>query len=399
MIDVAARDEVKNRMKERIANTERRINELAEKEVNPNSSKQMIDLLYGKLHFPVMYGKTGKPTTDEDALLKLHKKYPSEEILSAIISYRKDTKLVSTFLEVLLDKNNRIHTSYNASGTKNFRISSSKDLWGSGMNLQNIPKGKRAGIENIRHIFIADEGFSLVKCDLKQAEAMAVARILCRYKDYSLWDRYANDPEFDIHKWAAAPIFHITENEVTKTQRDVGKISNHGGNYCAGPGVIMGLALKYGIDGIDYHMSKQIIAAKKALMPGLVKWWKDVEKQLIATRALHMCLGRNRIFFGRMDDNTVIRDAVAFEPQSTIGDVTNIMFASLYERLKPPAIPILQVHDECVVLTPDSYVPEVIALMKEVSQIPLNLNKDLEPLIIPLEISVGKNWKDTKDVC
>jgi len=397
LIDIDARADLKKKMQTKIKATSNRITVLAKKTVNPNSPKQVAKLLYDDLKFPKMYSKKNALTTDENAMLTLLKRYPHEEILSAIVSYRKDTKLVSTFLDVAVDSNNRMHTSYNASGTKNYRISSSKDLWGSGMNLQNIPIGKRPGVENIRHLFIAPPGFSLVKCDLRQAEAMAVARIMCRYGDYKLWNRYLEE-SFDIHKWAASPIFGVSEDSVTKKMRDVGKISNHSGNYCAGPGVIVATALKWNVPGIDYQLAKKIIDAKKKMMPGLVKWWKSVEKTIRQTRTLTTCLGRRRYFFGRTDDNTVIRDAVAFEPQSTIGDVCNIIFGSLHKLLDRPSIPILQVHDECVVECPDSEIEHVIKTMKEVSQIPLFLNKDLDPLIIPLDISVGKNWKDCKDV-
>ncbi len=401
LIDLDARADLKKKMETKIGATSARITELAKRDVNPNSPKQVAKLLYNDMKFPKMYSKKRTITADENALLTLLKRYPHEEILSAIVSYRKDTKLVSTFLDVAVDENNRMHTSYNASGTKNYRISSSKDLWGSGMNLQNIPVGKRPGVENIRHLFIAPPGFSLVKCDLRQAEAIAVSRILCRYKDYTLHSRYADD-EFDIHKWAAAPIFNIREADCTKLQRAVGKLSNHAGNYCAGPNVIVSEALKYDVKGVDYQFAKTIIDNKKTMMPGLVKWWKAVEKRVRTTRTLTTCLERRRYFFGRTDDNTVIRDAVAFEPQSTIGDVCNIIFARLHEALtsveNSKSIPILQVHDECVIECPDDYVDTVVKLMREAAQIPLFLNRDLDPLIIPLDISVGKNWRDCVDV-
>ena len=397
LIDLDARSDLKKKMEGKIQATSDRITELAKRNVNPNSPKQVAKLLYDDMKFPKMWSKKRTVTTDENAILTLLKRYPHEEILSAIVSYRKDTKLVSTFLDVAVDDNNRMHTSYNASGTKNYRISSSKDLWSSGMNLQNIPVGKRPGVENIRHLFIAPPGFSFVKCDLRQAESMCVSRILCRYGDFTLHNRYTEEG-FDIHKWAAASIFHIPENKINKLQRDVGKIRTHSGNYCSGPNVIVATALKWNVEGIDYQLAKKIIESGHNAMPGLTRWWKDVEKRVRTTRTLTTCLGRRRYFFGRTDDHTVIRDAVAFEPQSTIGDVCNIIFARLYQLLKSPSIPILQVHDECVVETPDDCVEDVIKLMRDVAMIPLFLNRALDPLIIPLDISVGKNWRDCVDV-
>ena len=398
LIDKVARAELVTRFKQKVADTQVKVNGLIGREININSPKQVKELLYDEMKLPTVY-KDKKITTDEDAILRLHKQYPNEPVLTLIISYRKDSKLISTFLEAEVDDDGRIRTSYNVSGTKNFRISSSKNLWGSGTNLQNIPIGRRPGVENIRHIFVASPGCSFVKGDLSQAETMTVARILCRYNDYALWDKYINDQNFDIHKWAAAPIFRVPEVDVTPYQRTVGKAANHAGNYCAGPGVIQSEARKYAIDGIDYPMAKRIIDTRRAAIPGLVKWWKDVEVQIRRTRTMTTCLGRRRLFFGRFDDNATIRDAVAFEPQSTVGDVCNTIFRRLYTtatklRQKFSWLPVLQVHDEVVVETPDEYIEEVKAEMKKAAIVPLWLNKDMEPLIIPIDITVGKNWKD-----
>ncbi len=403
LIDQTARSELVVRFKKKVVDTQLKVNSLIGREININSPKQVMELLYDEMHLPTVYKRHGggisTRTSDEDAILRLHKQYPDEPILTLIISYRKDSKLISTFLEAEVDEDGRMRTSYNVSGTKNFRISSSKNLWGSGTNLQNIPVGRRPGVENIRHIFIASPGHSFVKGDLRQAETMAVARIMCRYNDYVLWDKYVSGSDFDIHKWAAAPIFRVPESDVTPYQRTVGKVANHAGNYCAGPGVIQSEARKYAIDGIDYQMAKRIIDTRRAAIPGLEKWWKDVEVQIRRTRTMTTCLGRRRLFFGRFDDNATIRDAVAFEPQSVVGDVCNTIFRRLYGisiKLQQLWLPVLQVHDEVVVETPDEKIEEVKTEMKKAAIVPLWLNKDMEPLLIPIDISVGKNWRDCK---
>jgi len=394
LIDKEVRSALVDKFKIKVDETQTQVNALVGREININSPKQIMELLYDEMHLPTVY-KKGKPTSDEDALLRLHKRYPDEPVLTLIITYRKDSKLISTFLEAETDEDGRMRTSYNPSGTKNFRISSSKNLWGSGANLQNIPIGRRPGVENIRHIFIAPPGYSFVKGDLVQAETMVVARIMCRYNDYTLWNKYVNVPDFDIHKWAAAPVFGVDEKDVTGYQRAVGKVANHAGNYCAGPGVIQSEARKYAIDGVDYKMAKRIIDTRRAAIPGLEKWWKDVEMQIRRTRTMTTCLGRRRQFFGRFDDNATIRDAVAFEPQSVVGDVCNTIFRRLYVSLPEDAAPVLQVHDEVVVETLDEQIEEVKQEMKKVAIVPLWLNgAEMEPLIIPIDITIGKNWRD-----
>lgn len=399
LIDQEARASVQEEVEKRLAETQKRISDKAGGDFNPNSPKQVKELLYNKLRLPPVT-KQGRVSTDEEALLILHRKYPSEDVLTDIIAYRKDSKLIGTFLKAEVESDGCMHTSYNTSGTKTFRISSSKSLWGSGMNLQNIPRGKKPGVTNIRHIFRARPGCSFVVGDLKQAETMVVARILCRYGDRYIWDRYVNDPNFDIHKWAASTIFNESEDNITKKQRDIGKIRNHSGNYCAGPRVIQSTAIQWGVEGIDYQMAQQIIASGHKSMPGLRKWWKDVETGIKRNRTLYTCMGRRRQFFGRTDDNTTIRTAVAFEPQSTVGDVCNMIFAGMYQEWHCVAdvFPILQVHDEVVTECPDELVGKVVDSMRRISKIPLHLNGNIEPLIIPIDIEVGKNWRDTKPV-
>ena len=245
--------------------------------------------------------------------------------------------------------------------------------------------------------------------DLRQAEALVVAELLKRVGDPTLWNLFQS-PTFDIHKWAASDIFQCSEDEITKDQRSVGKLRVHSGNYGAGPNVILNKALKQGIKGIDYQFAKKMIASNHRQLPGLKIWWKDVERKLRQTRSLTTCLGRRRLFFGRLDESTY-RDAYSYEPQSTVGDVCNAIFWKLRERFREMDLagvlnsdslrpsPLIQVHDEVVTRCPN--IPEIvdftIQAYKEAANIHLNINED-KPLVIPIELKIGKNWKDTEEI-
>jgi DNA polymerase-1 len=279
-------------------------------------------------------------------------------------------------------------TSFNASGTKTGRISSSQTIWGTGMNLMNVPK-------HLRDIFVAPEGRSFVKEDLSQAETMVVADILKRHGDTTLWDRY-QDPEFDIHTWMASCIYKKPEHKITKMERSVGKIANHSGNYRAGPKVLETTAAKYGIPGITYGVSREILKERSRALPGLEVWWQWIEDELRKKRVLTTSLGRRRIFFGRLDHAT-FRDATSFEPQSLVGDATNIIFTGLDRELDSDCYPVLQVHDEVVVECPDKKIGHVLDTLREVGQVELWINEDV-PLIIPMDIGIGKDWKNCEDI-
>jgi hypothetical protein len=265
--------------------------------------------------------------------------------------------------------------------------------------------------------------------DLRQAEAMIVGECLKRVGYPELHNIY-KDRNFDIHRFAAAPIFKVKESEVTKYQREIGKLSNHSGNYGAGPRVLMDKALKDGIKGIDYQFAKHILEIRHKQLPGLKVWWKAVEQQVFSTRTITTCFGRRRIFFGPNNEKTV-RDAISYEPQSTCGDVCNTIFRTLSEVLKfrSPGelcsmcygsndtfrskasiggtylsllpIPIIQIHDEVVVRCPN--IPELVERtleeFRKAANLPLYIcGNNEEPLIIPIELKIGRNWKDTFEI-
>lgn len=111
--------------------------------LNPKSPKQMKEFFYDELGLPVQkVYKTGKPTTNEAALSALALKEPLiKPITDCISELRSLGVFLSTFVKAPLGEDGRLRSSYNIAGTETYRWSSSKDAFGTGLNLQNIPKG------------------------------------------------------------------------------------------------------------------------------------------------------------------------------------------------------------------------------------------------------------------
>lgn len=393
MIDTAVRSKHKEEAEKRADEALKKLKDLTGQDINPNSPKQIKELLYDKLGLPPARVK-GKITTDEEAIRQLAKHYPGQPVLQAIIDFRKATKLIGTYLDVMLDPDGRVRSSYNASGTETGRLSSGQDVFGLGINLQNIPAGKGLDIVNIKDMFIAPPGRVLLKGDLKQAETMVVGDILDRLGFPQMHEHY-QDPKFDVHRWAGSFSFSKPEDQITKRERDVSKIRNHSGNYMAGPHVMVKTALKYGVD-IDYTLAKKLIADHKRQVPGLEKWWYSVEKTLKTTRMITNCFGRRRVFFGRLDESTQ-REAVAWEPQSTVGDLNNKILINLFKTLPEGCFPVLQVHDEIVIELPEDKLDECVACYKRAALVPCPVSPN-HLLVIPVELSFGKDWKNTKEI-
>lgn len=111
--------------------------------LNPKSPKQMQGFFYEELGLPVQkIRRTGRPTTNDDALHVLATKEPLiAPVVQCISESRSLGVFLSTFVKAPLGEDGRLRSSYNIAGTETFRWSSSKDAFGTGLNLQNLSKG------------------------------------------------------------------------------------------------------------------------------------------------------------------------------------------------------------------------------------------------------------------
>ena len=108
-----------------------------------NSPQQCQAFFYAYLSLAKQRSRaTGRVSTDDEALTQLALLEPA---ISPIVRYIKELRSVNifrkNFLEAPLGNDGRIRCSYNLAGTETFRLSSSKDAFGQGANLQTIPKG------------------------------------------------------------------------------------------------------------------------------------------------------------------------------------------------------------------------------------------------------------------
>jgi DNA polymerase I len=133
-------------------------------EINFDSSKQLMELLYKKLRLPEQVSfKTKKVTTDDGALTAIANKHP---IVPLLQDYRANQKVYTAFVEGTLEKqfNGRIYPSFNVNGTVTGRISSSNP------NMQQLPRDG-----GVRGMYVPDGGHKLVTCDYSQLEICLAA--------------------------------------------------------------------------------------------------------------------------------------------------------------------------------------------------------------------------------
>lgn len=379
-MDVSAREGVRTLTEDKMKIAQMVLNGAANREVNANSPKQVMELIYNEWHLPVQKDlKTKRPTTDDDALRTLSRKFPARhDSLRAILECRQTRKLISTYIDAELD-GGYVRTSYGIAVTG--RLTSSKTIEGFGGNLQNIPRGE------FRRLYIPDEGKILIVADLSQAEYM----VFC-------WDAlvlefirgYTNDPTFDVHRLNAARFYEIEQVDVTKEQRYKSKQSVYAGNYRIG-------AIKFAkMHDVEYGEAKRLLDGYQESRPELRVWWTRIEDEIKTTRTLTNIFGRERIFFGRID-NSLFRAAYDWICQSTVADLINAALVVLDAGDEVDVL--LQVHDELVCQcddNPTSIATGVKAIRKAMER-PLMFPRTDVPMVIPAEIAVGPNWYDVTE--
>lgn len=105
---------------------------------NPTSPKQCIAYFYGTRGLkPYLNRNTGNPTCDDTALSRIIRKYnlPEARLVQEIRALKK---LRDTYLNLQFDPDGRLRCFYNVRGTTTGRLSSSKTVFETGLNLQNL---------------------------------------------------------------------------------------------------------------------------------------------------------------------------------------------------------------------------------------------------------------------
>lgn len=357
--------------------------------INVNSHKQLKELIYDSWDLPKQY-KGKKLTTDDKKLNKLERFPTPYQPFIGLFRTMKKNLTKRNFYSLELNKETklgedkscsehiRIRTALKIHGTYTGRFASAKSIFGTGKNLLNIPKETRS-------FYVADKGKIFIQGDLSQAEARIVAACCKDYEWLKAFD------ETDIHKEVAAALFHTSYDDVTKAQRTVAKRIEHGTHYGLGKILLSEILI------CSPKEAQQHKDAYHALRPRLRIWQNGVKTQVRRTRTMKTVFGRVIQFFGPFTDK-MFRDAVASEPQSTSADYLNSGLAKIYNRNLPYWEFLLSVYDSILCQVPDelSKIKETIAVMKELTEIPITIN-DLT-FTIPMDFEIGYSWRDVVEI-
>lgn len=394
-VDLQRRDDIVAELSKTLGSIESNLRRILSEgigisELNWRSPVQLQNLFYNVLRLPEVKFK-GRVTVNRGALEKLESHFLARPIINHILALRDISKKIGV-LRTEIDPDGRIRTSYNIAGTSTGRFSSSLADFGTGTNLQNIEK-------KLREIFIADPGMKFAQLDAEQGESRLVGAI-----EWNLFGdpRYLDACESgDLHTsvcrlaWGDAVRWtgdKLADRELAEqpfyrehSYRHMAKVLGHGTNYNGKPAT-MALHTK-----LDRGLIEQFQGAYFRAFPAHLQWHGHVAGTLLKDGHLTSLYGRRRWFFGRRDDDSTLREAIAFDPQSSLGDILNQGMLQVW-RLRRVQL-LLQIHDAILVQYPEGQETQIIPLLVDAISVPLSL-RDGRRLVLPYEVKTGWNWGD-----
>ncbi|WP_016856527.1 DNA polymerase I [Halomonas smyrnensis] len=365
----------------RIGELEQQAFELAGREFNLGSPKQLGQILFEEQKIPVIK-KTpkGAPSTAEAVLEELALDYPLPKV---IMEHRGLSKLRSTYtdkLPKLVNKaTGRLHTSYHQAVTATGRLSSSDP------NLQNIPIRTEQG-RKIRQAFVARPGYRIVAADYSQIELRIMAHLS---GDKGLLEAFAADR--DIHAATASEVFGVGLDKVTPDQRRSAKAINFGliyGMSAWGLGRQLHIEQKQAKTYIDRYFDRY---------PGVARYMERIRSQAAEDGFVETVLGR-RLYLPEIHSQNrarrqgAERTAINAPMQGTAADIIKRAMIDVDAWLaegEVDAMMVMQVHDELVFEVAEdaveAFIPEVKRRMQAAAELDVALIVEAES---------GVNWDE-----
>jgi uracil-DNA glycosylase family 4 len=352
--------------------------------INIKSPLQMKELFYGELgQKPIFSRKTGGVTCDDEALRKIADREPLlKGIVKKISELRSLGVFLSTFINAPLDTDGRMRCSFNIAGTETYRFSSSENAFGSGLNLQNIPKGSdEEGLElpNVRSLFIPDPGHTFFDIDLDSADLRIVA-----------WEADITEMKAMLAEGKKVYV------EVMKEYFRNPNMSKHDKEYTAFKSLCHGthyLGTPRGLSdriGLLVHEVERIQKWYYGKFPRLKKYQDDLIDQVYKRKMVQNIFGYRCYFFDRIE-GTVLNQAAAWIPQSTVACLINRGYVNIHRDHKDIEV-LIQVHDSLAGQFPSYLGDDAVRRIVKSAEIELPYD---DPLIIPVGVKTSdKSWGD-----
>ena len=369
------RTQLENEVRKLTDNFNRMTEEIYGETINTQSPKQVLHLLKDLLRIPGQVKSANQAT-----LAKVSGYFFARPFVNHILAI-KDRKKQITMLSTTLEKG-RMMYNLNVAGTETGRLSCRKGNFGYGTNCQNIDR-------RLRRPFQADPGKVLINIDLEQADSRNVGAICLEL---------FNDPRYldacesgDLHTAVSTMVWPtvVKDRETagqkfsdTMTYRDIAKRVGHGTNYLGAANAIAGIV------GVPAPAVREFQRLYFEAFPSLGEWHTWTRQELRAKGHLTTLFGRRRHFFGRLNDDHTLKEALAYQAQSMTAHEIDQGYMSLWQKF-PEVELLVQVHDSILFQVPEASLPRLGDYLRAME---VHLEVGGRDFFVPLEAEVGYNW-------
>lgn len=359
-----------------------RIYVYAGEEFNIGSPKQLGEVLFEKMNLPSSKKTKKGYSTDVDVLKKL---IPYHPIIEDILDYRQVTKLKSTYSDALAkaaDREGRVHSILNQTGTATGRLSSAEP------NLQNIPVRTELGREFRKYFIPQNENYCIIDADYSQIELRILAHIS---NDENMINAFMTGE--DIHTMTASRVFGVAPDQVTLELRKRAKAVNFGILYGMG---------EYSLSedlGISRAQAKKYIESYLAGFPSISQYLDGIKESARRDGYVTTLFGRRRRISEMESSNKNLqhfgeRVAMNSPIQGTAADIIKIAMVKVDKELRESGIDarlILQVHDELLIEAHRDCADRAYEIL-------VRCMEESTKLSVPLDVEahIGNTWYDAK---
>ena len=347
---------------------------------NLNSPKQLLDV------FSALLGKA--PTTADGkasaSKLVLREYVADHPVIADYLAWKRIEKrrqMVESLLKHL-ETNGYIKASYLQLGADTGRMSCMSP------NLQQIPRDSR-----FRECVKAPDGWRLVVADYAQMELRLAA---AEAQDALMIQAFQAGT--DLHTLTAMQIYGVSEDAVTKDQRQVSKSANFGLLYGSGAKGLRNYAAGMGIQ-MDITEAENVRKKFHAAYKGISQWQRqnaaaaDAAKANPAIRIRHS--GFRRLLYGdhnslTVRSNTPIQGAGAAVLKRTLGKLWPLLQADGEEVVRLAGV----VHDEIILLVRQEHAEMWALQLKTTME---DAEAEWLDAVPPLaEANIGVTWAEAK---
>jgi uracil-DNA glycosylase family 4 len=283
----------------------------------------------------------------------------------------------STYIEgmipLAIHNGDRLYTNFKLHNTVSARLSSS------GPNLQNITRVK-PDLPNIRELFVASAGCTLLNADYSQAELRTIGKL-------------SGDPEFrriysegiDFHSLVAERFYGPG---FTKENRQTAKNINFGVAYLQTPETFQEK------HDIPVEEARPFVEWWWQNFPTVREWTNNVTHEVLQGEVVSP-FGYKRRFplITKENKNAAIREGINFLPQNIAAQLCLFALVELVSELDfTIAAVLLNVHDSLLLDVRTEHLPTVALRVKEVMESTAKRALNWTDIPFTVDLQIGPNW-------